>query len=52
MNTINPSKAAIDSILKQQTVEELLETLEKYGNKDSDYKVGTKIIVNNKMQKN
>ena len=52
MNTINPSKTAIDSILKQQTVDEMLETLDKYGNPDSEYKVGTKIIVNNKMQKN
>lgn len=51
-NKINPSKAAIDRVLKMETLDDMLDILKEYGNPDGDYKVGTVIVVNNKMQKN
>jgi hypothetical protein len=51
MANIKPSSAAIDAVLKMQTLEEMQDLLKKYGNPDGDYKKGTVITVHNKMQK-
>lgn len=50
-NTIKANATALDLVLKMETLDEMLDILDKYGNPDGDYKVGTKIIVDNKMQK-
>jgi hypothetical protein len=50
-NTIKPNPTALEKVLKMKTLDEMMDILKEYGNPDSDYKVGTKIVVNNKMQK-
>jgi len=50
-NTIEPNPTALEKVLKIKTVDEMMDILKEYGNPDGDYKVGTKIVVENKMQK-
>jgi len=51
-NVIDSPKSARDLIIKMKTREEQKEILKKFGISDSKFKVGTKILVYNKMQKN
>jgi hypothetical protein len=51
MANIKPTSAAIDGVLKMQTLDEMTDLLKKYGNPDGDYKKGTVVTVHNKMQK-
>lgn len=50
-NTIKPNATALKRVLEMKTLDEMMDILKEYGNKDGDYKVGTKIVVHNKMQK-
>lgn len=50
-NKINPPQSAIDRVLKMETLDDMLDILKEFGNPDGDYKVGTVVVVNNKMQK-
>ena len=48
--TIKPNPTALALVKKMETLEEMLDILNGYGNPDGDYTVGTKIQVDNKMQ--
>jgi len=50
-NTIKPTQAAIDAMESMRTLDDMLAAIDKFGIADSEYKVGTKIVVHNKMQK-
>ena len=50
-NMIKPIKASIEAVIKMKTKKEQQELLDKYGLSDSEFKIGTKIFVHNKMQK-
>jgi hypothetical protein len=49
--TIKANPAALELVLKMESLDEMLDILKEYGNPDGDYIVGTKIQVDNKMQK-
>jgi hypothetical protein len=49
--TIKSNPTALERVLKMESLDEMLEILKEYGNPDGDYVVGTKIQVDNKMQK-
>lgn len=50
-NTIKPTQAAIDAMESMKTLDDMMAAIDKFGIPDSEYKVGTKIVVRNKMQK-
>jgi len=50
-NTIKPNNKALYRVLEMKTLDEMMDIIKEYGNPDGDYKVGTKIVVHNKMQK-
>ena len=49
--TIKANPAALELVLKMESLDDMMAILEEWGRNDGDYVVGTKIQVDNKMQK-